>query len=384
MKALKIVIQSLVVFSLITTFQIAATSLEIPTKTKKTRTSQKAKLPHKKHSAHAKVLKKATHLDTTVGNAIEEVKNYLHHLDTKYHLQLSSDEKNNLVTTTKHMIYLKAGNEAPSTHLKVSDLYKIKKSLKGHLRMFHPEKFMSPKPKTSKAFALHELPRKLAKRTIRETTKDYLINTCRITDPQEVYVAWKSIKPLVDKKLDTASYRSDYDELLVPRETIGKILQVVYQELTLRGIRPQKAQVKKTPVFAKKQVRTTQTTKKKISRSRSKRARSRQPSRRPYHSRKEIERRIPLAQAQHMITQRLEQEKLNSKDQAFLRAKIMKRITQSSTSKGYIYPRVVQQIIESEIAQFVKLKKVITPKKRAKKRSVRHRHYVQADLDELE
>lgn len=365
MKNTKLITHGLLVLAIGLTFQL---SLNATTPTKQ-HTATKAK---GKRSETAKLLKNSANKHTTVQLATEEVKNYLQHLDKKYKLNLSFDEKNGLLTTTAHMIFLKAGNEAPSMPLLIGDLYKIKKSLKGHLRMFHAEKFTTPKTKQDSKLPASEMHRKLAKNTIRETTKDYLINSCGITDPQDVYTNWKLVKPLVNKKLDAASYRSDYDELLVPQTTVGKVLQAVYQELGSRGIRPKKQakQQKIAQIIKKRQNKNEAQTvrshpkkaaQKKSSLSRSKQARRSQPSRRPYRSRKNIERSISLEQAKNMVQEHVERLDLSKTDRIYLQEQITKAVSSLANPKGFIYPRRALQVITDGIAQFKKLKKVVKP-----------------------
>ncbi len=330
-----------------------------------------------KRSRQSKVLKKTTNLAITVQDAREEIVNYIQHLDTKYNMQLLDKEKQGLATTATHMVYLKTGSEEPATPIKVSDLYKIKKSLKGHLRMFHPEKFVTQKNKRTQKIASYELPRKIAKRTIRETIKDHLVNTCGITDPKEVRAMWKLVKPSVDKKLDIASYRSEYDELIVPQKIVGQAIQMAYNQLARRGIVSQKkANQQKKLTQPKKQ--DAQTVKPPQSR-----RRSRQPSR-PYRSRKEIERRIPIAQAKNMVINRLAQEELSNQERAFLQSKIMNLIKQTA-KKGLVLPSYVQQITRDEIIQLKTLQNKLLPVEQKKRnRSKQFVHYSNDEHDEIE
>ncbi len=317
---------------------------------------------------------KKYHQDITVGDAVTELKNYLRHLLDKHNLQLNTDEELSLIATTKHLIYLKAGDEDASTPIKIGNLYKIKRSLKGHLQIIYPENFTRKK---IKLVAKDDVPLKLAKMTIRETIKDYIINTCGITDPTEVRRLWKSLKQEINRQFDLASFRSDYDEVMVQQKIIGKILQHTYEKLARQGLSPQKKIfqgkiAKKNSPIVKTQPEKKETQRKNKNRYK-KRPRSTVMRRRPLHSRKNIPPRISLEKAEAIVAKKLLEEGFSQKDHQFLIKNIMREIKRV-IKNGYISLQHLLQITDDMIMQFKKTQKKLFGKKKYKKRISRSQY----------
>jgi hypothetical protein len=83
--------------------------------------------------------------------------------------------------------------------------------------------------------------------------------------------------------------------------------------------------------------------------------RSRQPIRHPSHSRRED--RIQLANAEKMVLKRLTKEVKAHKDRYYLHKEIMKKIKKKTTSKGYVSPYIVNEIVSEEIKKLKNLRK---------------------------
>ncbi len=306
----------------------------------------------------------------TVRNALIASKAYLQQLRTRHKLNLPADEETKLLTITRNLIYHKAGNEDPATTLKVSDWIKIKKALKKYLKMMYPEKFNSKKRKHKRQAKQNGIliPHRQAKRSIRATIKDYLINSCQITDPQVVYQHWKALKPMINKKLDLASIPANGSGMVVPVSVIANIIAAARQALANQGIKLQpkatKKVIKKQPEDAMKGL--------KNKRSKQRTTTTRRPRRRSYHSRKAVEMRISLTRAEAIVIKHLKKVLKNAANREFLRKQIMSQVKQEATQKGLVFPRVVDAIIKQEVAKFKTVQEQFTetpkPNSSAKKR----------------
>lgn len=321
----------------------------------------------KKHSADPS-LKKINKGKITVKDALDEVQQYFQILINRHNLKLKAAEESKIIETTRHLIFFKAGGESPSNLVKASDWFKVKKALKNYLKTMYPENFEKPKAvkKKGKKAIGFELPYQIAKRRIRETIKDYLIRDCGITDPETVYKYWKQEKPLITKKLDLATIRSEHNTLVVQEADIPAIIQAVKKELEKAGIKPKKAP-KTTGEKVEKQKITSKKVVEKSKAKRSKRSKcSRPPARRSFRSRKDVEMRVPLEKAESMVLKQLKKDVRSGHDRSFLHRKIMKKIKQKATNKGLVFPRIVNEIITQEIEDFKSLQDKFTGKSKSR------------------
>jgi len=154
--------------------------------------------------------------------ALQDFKLYLNKQIAKNNLTLTPEQIESFIAKGRSLIY----ENSHEGNINQSNSRKIQKDFKLYLKSLYPENF---KIKRSK----NEVNYKLARRRIRATTKDFVINKLQIKNSAEVKEYWNKVKDLVYKKLDKAAYFNDFNELVVDESTIPEIIGKVFTKLEL-------------------------------------------------------------------------------------------------------------------------------------------------------
>lgn len=152
--------------------------------------------------------------------ALQDFKLYLNKQIAKRNLKLTPEQIESLIAKSRSLIY----ENSREGQISQENSRKIQKDFKLYLKTHCPENF---KIKRSK----NEVNYKLARRRIRATTKDFVINKLQIKNDAEVKEYWNKVKDLVYKKLDKAAYFNDFNELVVDESTIPEIIGKVFSKL---------------------------------------------------------------------------------------------------------------------------------------------------------
>ena len=154
--------------------------------------------------------------------ALQDFKLYLNKQIAKHNLTLSPEQIESLIAKSRSLIY----ENSCEGQISQANSRKVQKDFKLYLKTTYPENF---KIKRSK----NEVNYKLARRRIRATTKDFVINKLQIKNDAEVKEYWNKVKDLVYKKLDKAAYFNDFNELVVDESTIPEIIGKVFNKLEM-------------------------------------------------------------------------------------------------------------------------------------------------------
>ena len=152
--------------------------------------------------------------------ALQDFKLYLNKQIAKHNLTITPEQIESFIAKGRSLIY-----ENPrESQINQSNSRKIQKDFKLYLKSLYPENF---KIKRSQ----NEVNYKLARRRIRATTKDFVVNKLQIKNSTDVKEYWNKVKDLVYKKLDKAAYFNDFNELVVDESAIPEIIGRVFNKL---------------------------------------------------------------------------------------------------------------------------------------------------------
>jgi hypothetical protein len=167
--------------------------------------------------------------------ALQDFKLYLQKQIAKHNLTLSPEQIDSLMAKSRSLIY----ENSQEGQVTQANSRKIQKDFKLYLKTTYPENF---KIKRSK----NEVNYKLARRRIRATTKDFIINKLQIKNGTDVKEYWNKVKDLVYKKLDKAAYFNDFNELVVDESAIAEIIGKVFNTLEMNNPNDHNGSVKNT------------------------------------------------------------------------------------------------------------------------------------------
>ncbi len=204
MKTIRILVITAMVLLSFSNFGIAGHA-------KKTKTSDAASLTDLSSDAETLI---------PAQQALQDFKSYFNKQIAKHNLSLSSEQIDSLTAKSRSLIY----ESSREGQISQANSRKIQKEFKLYLKTAYPENF---KIKRSQ----NEVNYKLARRRIRATTKDFIVNKLQIKNNTEIKELWDKVKSMVYKKLDKAAYFNDFNELVVDESAIPEIIGKVFTKL---------------------------------------------------------------------------------------------------------------------------------------------------------
>lgn len=259
--------------------------------------------------------------------SLQDFKLYLNKQIAKRHLTLSPEQIEALIAKSRSLIY----ENSREGKISQSDSRKIQKNFKLYLKTTYPENFKINRSK-------NEVNYKLARRRIRATTKDFIVNTLQINNNQAknnnaVQEYWDKVKGLVYKKLDKAAYFNDFNELVVDESAISEIIGKVFNKLELENANNDKNSTVNT-----------------------------NDPNNPKRKRKAVvPEKISAPIAEKLVRLMIRNKGINAKHNETLTNKIMKDINKK-LKRGRVEKDFVIQITKQEIDEFLDLKNNINKK----------------------